>query len=166
MQNDSTIMQQNTGHYFLYPSNIFASKTPMNIQTLLGSCVAVCLYDQRLKIGGMNHYMIAMWNDSGLASPKYGNIAIDNLIERMMALGSKKRDLTAKIFGGASQYDHGNKLLAIGERNIQIAESILQGQGIPIVAKSLGGEQGRKIIFNTSTGQVMMKFIEKQKKEC
>ncbi|MFL5765030.1 MAG: chemotaxis protein CheD [Bacteroidia bacterium] len=112
----------------------------------------------------MNHYMMPMWNDSGLASPKYGNIAIDDLIEKMIAQGSDKRDLIAKVFGGASQYDHDSKILAIGERNIQVAESMLAAHRIIVAAKNVGGDQGRKIIFHTGTGQVMMKFIEKQKR--
>jgi chemotaxis protein CheD len=157
------VIQKETEAHFLFPSTICVSKAPMNIQTLLGSCIAVCLYDQRLRTGGMNHYMMPMWNDNGLASPKFGNIAIDDLVQKMIAMGSQKKDLIAKIFGGASQYEYDNHIIAIGEKNIRIAESMLSSHRISIVAQSVGGEQGRKIIFNTATGQVMMKFIEKQK---
>ena len=70
---------------FLAQSQIFSDTRPHRLSTVLGSCVAVCLWDQRLKFGGMNHYMLPMWNGAGLASPKYGNIAIPKLIEQMNA---------------------------------------------------------------------------------
>jgi chemotaxis protein CheD len=86
--------------HFLYPSTLFASKEPCMVKTILGSCVAIVLYDPILKVGGINHYMLPNWNGNDLASPKYGNIAIEKLIERMFHLGCKKENIQAKIFGG------------------------------------------------------------------
>lgn len=148
------------GSHFLFPSELMVKVEPFQIQTLLGSCIAVCLYDQRKKIGGMNHYMVPLWNGEGLASPKYGNIAIEMLIDKMKALGSDRKDWIAKVFGGASQFE--NTIINVGERNIQVAESMLASLRIPIAAKSVGGEQGRKIMFDTFSGEVKMKYIVKQ----
>jgi chemotaxis protein CheD len=148
------------GSYFLFPSTLVVSVDPCEIQTILGSCVAVCLYDASKKIGGMNHYMLPLWNGDGLESPKFGNIAIDMLMEKILHAGAIKKNIVAKIFGGASQFE--NTTMNVGERNAQVAETILSKIGIHIIAKSLGGSQGRKIVFNTSTGQVMMKYIVKQ----
>jgi chemotaxis protein CheD len=148
--------------HFLYPSNIFISNKQVRVNTILGSCVSVCLYDSYTKYGGINHYMIPLWNGVGLASPKYGNIAIDLLVEQMLLKGSKKKDLIAKIFGGASQFDYQNDVLAVGERNIQIARAALEAHSIRITASNVGGIQGRKIHFDTGTGQVIMKLIVKQ----
>lgn len=147
------------GTHFLFPSELMLKGEPLRIQTLLGSCVAVCLYDQRRKIGGMNHYMVPLWNGEGLASPKYGNIAIEALVAKMLALGSDKKDWVAKIFGGASQFE--NTIINVGVRNIQVAESMLASLHIPITAGSVGGDQGRKILFDTFSGQVKMKYIVK-----
>jgi chemotaxis protein CheD len=152
-----------SGTHFLFPSTLLVSKEPFEIQTLLGSCIAVCLFDPVLKCGGMNHYMLPLWNGSGLESPKFGNIAIDMLIEKMERLGSIKNNLIAKVFGGASQFDSEHAVLNIGERNIQVAESMLQKHKIRTVAASTGGIQGRKITFHSETGKVMMKYIIKQK---
>lgn len=129
------------------------------VTTVLGSCVAVCLYDETKKIGGINHYMLPFWNGKELASPKYGNIAIESLVKKIEKIGCKRENLVAKVFGGASQLDH---TMGIGERNIKIAEELLADLKIKIVAKSLGGNQGRKLNFNTSTGEVFMKYITKQ----
>ena len=147
--------------YYLLPGALKFSKTPMEITTLLGSCVSVCLWDRKLKQGGMNHYMMPFWNGNGLASPKFGNISIDKLIKSMLYIGSNRDDLVAKVFGGAAVLTTGDCVFNIGERNISIQESILLDQGIEVVAKSLGGNKGRKLIFNTHTGVVKMKYIQK-----
>lgn len=145
---------------FLFPAGLYVSRMETEVQTLLGSCVAVCLYDSVLRCGGINHFMLPLWNGDGLESPKYGNIAIEMLVRKMLALGSEQKNLKAKIFGGASQFQ--NSVINIGDRNIQIAETMLNKLRIPIVAASLGGAIGRKISFNTATGRVMLKPIEKR----
>lgn len=154
-------VEKDVGQHYLFQSNLFVSKKPFHIETILGSCVAVCLYDHRNKYGGMNHFMVPLWNGVGLASPKYGNIAVDSLIENMIAIGSQKKDIIAKLFGGANQFDYKNDVLAVGERNIQIAKSMLESHRISVMSESLGGIQGRKIIFDTASGQVLMKYIVK-----
>jgi len=153
-------MSQNDLH-FLYPSAIFASKTPYRVSTILGSCVAVCLFDPMLKFGGINHFMLPYWNGQGLASPKFGNIAIEKLIEKMLLMGSDKRNLKAKVFGGGEVIETSIKQFVIGERNIKIAFEMLEEFKIPVIAKSIGGKNGRKIEFNTATGEVKHKFIDK-----
>jgi chemotaxis protein CheD len=151
--------KEKVGSHFLFPSNLYVSREPFDIQTILGSCIAVCLHDTILKYGGVNHYMVPLWNGQGLESPRYGNIAIDMLISKMIQLGSQKENLIAKVFGGASVLGMTNTTLDIGERNTEIAEAMLDKYRIRVVAISVGGMQGRKIIFNTATGQVKMKYI-------
>jgi chemotaxis protein CheD len=147
---------------FLYPSTVFVGTNGMSIQTILGSCVAVCLYDPILKCGGMNHYMLPLWNGEGLESPKYGNVAIDMLLAKMTHLSSRKETLIAKVFGGANQYDRKSNAFNIGERNIQLALYTLKKYGIAVAASSLGGAHGRKVLFDTASGQVFMKYIHQE----
>lgn len=147
--------------HFLYPSTLFASTTPYLVNTILGSCVAVCMYDPVLKTGGINHYMLPLWNGEGLASPKYGNIAIEKLLEKMLSNGSKKSNIIAKVFGGGEVIDTNISQFHIGERNILIAQQVLKELNIRISGQSLGGKNGRKIQFNTSTGAVLQKIIQK-----
>jgi len=146
-------------NHFLYPSALFASKEPYLVTTILGSCVAVCFWDKIKKVGGINHYMLPLWNGQGLASPKYGNIAINKLHEKMLQLGSTKENLQAKIFGGGEVIETTVYQYSIGQRNIEIAENTLRELNINIVASSIGGKKGRKILFDTSTGEVRLKFI-------
>jgi chemotaxis protein CheD len=145
--------------YYLYPSALFADNRPHEVITILGTCVAVCLYDPVLKIGGINHYMLPFWNGEGLPSPKYGNIAIEKLQEKMICLGSQKKDLQAKIFGGLGKSTTAN-VLNIGQRNCKLAKVMLKQMQIPIVASHLGGDLARKLKFYTHTGEVHMKFVK------
>ncbi|SFE29382.1 chemotaxis protein CheD [Thermophagus xiamenensis] len=155
-------MEQQYTQHFLYPSTLFASREPYVVKTILGSCVAICLWDPVTKIGGINHYMLPTWNGNDLASPKYGNIAIDKLLERMIFLGAKRENLKAKIFGGAELLESGANGTLIGERNIRVARLILEEKKIPVVASSTGGRKGRKILFFTDTGEVRHKFLDKK----
>jgi chemotaxis protein CheD len=152
---------ENLPVHFLYPAELFVSKTPYQVNTILGSCVAVCLIDPVLKIGGINHYMLPYWNGQGLASPKYGNIAIEKLIDKMVSLGCNKNNLKAKIFGGGEVIETQIVQFHIGSRNIEVARQILEEKKIPIISSSVGGKLGRKIEFITFTGEVRQKFVQK-----
>jgi chemotaxis protein CheD len=153
---------EETSSHFLYPSALFASREPHVVNTILGSCVGVCLYDPILKYGGINHYMLPLWNGQGLASPKYGNIAINKLVEKMISFGSNPITLKAKVFGGANIFESNLLQFQIGERNIAIAMDLLKEYKIQVIGSSVGGTIGRKIQYFTHTGAVHQKMIEKR----
>lgn len=147
---------------YIHSGQLFVAVRPSVIQTVLGSCVAVCLYDARMQISGMNHYLLPLWNNEGLASPKYGNIAITKLIEAMEAVGCQRRDMIAKVFGGASPNNFdASKNMLVGDKNIQIAQHILQEQRIRIAASDLGGTRGRKIALESHSGRIVLKYVQK-----
>jgi chemotaxis protein CheD len=148
--------------HYLMAGNLFVPEEAHLVTTVLGSCVSVCLWDSILRFGGINHYMLPFWNGEGLASPKYGNIATAKLIERLQDLGAQKRNLRAKVFGGGIVLNVKNPFMNIGERNIELAEDQLKSEGIPIVSADTGGNVGRKIIFNTGTGMVLVKKLTRQ----
>ncbi len=102
--------------------------------------------------------MLALWNGNGLASPRFGNIANEKLLQVFVNLGSAKMHLEAKVFGGANQTTSYND---VGTRNIDVAFEFLERMEIPVIAKNVGGEVGRKIVFDTYTGEVRMKFVQK-----
>lgn len=162
LNKNKVTMEEELGKHYLYPSALFAEKAPHMVDTVLGSCVAVCLFDQQLRIGGINHYMLPFWNGNGLASPKYGNIATEKLVEKMLRNGATTQNMVAKIFGGANQM---NTSLRIGDQNIEIARQTLANYGIKVVAENVGGDVGRKLRYNTGTGQVMMKFLTKSERK-
>ena len=101
--------------------------------------------------------MLPLWNGEGLASAKYGNIAMERLIAEMKRKGATKNTMQAKIFGGANLV---NLTMNVGERNEAIAKKILEEEGIEVVAQSIGGTKGRKILFDTNNGVVQMRYIQ------
>jgi chemotaxis protein CheD len=147
--------------YYLHPSTIFWNVEAQWVTTVLGSCVAVCFYDRKRNIGGINHFMLPYWNGDGLESPKYGNVAILNLFRKMLDIGAKKEDIVCKIFGGAEVLGEQYSVFNVGQRNIELAYKIMDELGIPIVSSSTGGKQGRMILFNTGTGEVLQKYLVK-----
>ena len=147
--------------HYLYPGRLFASKEPYTVTTVLGSCVAVCFWDPILRVGGINHYMLPLWNGEGLASPKYGNIAIIKLLDAMLSLGCERRNLVCKVFGGGEVL-RTNGVLNVGQRNVELAMRILAEERLPIVSSNVGGNQGRKLIYNTEDGSVLMKKLRPQ----
>lgn len=134
----------------------------MIVTTILGSCVSVCLWDSELKIGGINHYMLPLWNGNGLQTPKYGNIAIAKLVQKLRSMGSDPANMKAKVIGGAEVLSGGNDQFQVGARNIQIAMEMLKDMGIPVIGRSVGGTNGRKIHFDTRTGVVQQSLIPNQ----
>jgi chemotaxis protein CheD len=145
---------------FIHVGQIHVDTAPNAISTVLGSCVAVCLYDIKSGIGGMNHYLLPFWNGNGLQTPKFGNISIPKLIKMMIEHGSDINMIEAKIFGGAS-INIGSDNMMIGQKNILVAREILQEHNIAIVAEDIGGKYGRKIQFNLERGKVLLKYTAK-----
>lgn len=156
------ISPSNLDTHYLYPAALIVKKSPTLVNTLLGSCVAVVLWDSITQVGGINHYMLPLWNGKGIPSPKFGNIAIEKLVSGMEQQGAQRKNIIAKVFGGGEVIEQMNQHFNIGQRNIEIASEKLKELDIRIVAKSVGGKLGRKIQFNTMTGEVKMKFIEKK----
>lgn len=149
---------------FIHTGEIYIGVKPTQIVTVLGSCVAVCLYDRVERIGGMNHYTLPLWNGNGLQSPKYGNIAIERLIEGMLNIGCRKENLEAKLFGGACQFNISDETLMVCRKNILIARELLKEYHIPIIAADTGGARGRQIMLQSDTGKVLMSYVQ-QKEE-
>jgi chemotaxis protein CheD len=149
-------IENSINKHFLYPGTIFAEPAEYLISTVLGSCVAVCLWDKVVHVGGMNHIMLPLWNGEGLATPKYGNIAMEKLLAKVISIGARRESLTAKVFGGANVSGTGLEVFMIGERNTTLALEMLEEFRIPILAKDVGGRVGRKIIMNSATGVVMV----------
>lgn len=146
---------------FIHVGEFYIGIKPTEVSTILGSCVAVCLYDKVEQIGGMNHYLVPLWNGNGLQSPKYGNVAIHRLVEGMLNIGCNLNNIEAKIFGGANVLDSvSNEDMMVGRKNIIIAKEILNEYKIPITAHDVGGTKGRRILLVTETGKIMLKYIK------
>jgi chemotaxis protein CheD len=138
-----------------------ASKTPTIIETLLGSCVAVCLYDSVARIGGMNHILLPGRADLKLFDnvARYAINAMELLINRVMTIGGKRQRLVAKVFGGAHVLPAISQENGTGTKNSEFVLEFLLMETISIVSRDLGGHDTRKIYFHTDSGEVFLKRI-------
>ncbi|MBN2618037.1 MAG: chemotaxis protein CheD [Spirochaetales bacterium] len=146
----------------IYSGECYVSTSGEILSTILGSCVAVCLYDLRNGIGGMNHFMLPTrtYKTAEYGQPlKYGDYAIEHLIEQMLKLGSDFNNIKAKIFGGGKVIYHNGESLTIGEVNINYAKSFLNKIGIKIEKEDIGSDKGRNITFFTETSDVFVKKV-------
>ena len=144
---------------YLFPGQIFASAEPALVTTILGSCVAVCLWDEEAGAGGINHYLLAANPMRGGADARYGNTAMQRLLESVVDRGASIKRLIAKIFGGARVIDGFTARQSIGEQNVIAARDFLQQNEIAIGGEHTGGRAGRKLLFNTSNGSAYVKEI-------
>jgi chemotaxis protein CheD len=127
------------------------------IMTILGSCVSVCLWDRRGRAGGMSHYLLPRRGTDEEPSPRYGDVAIPALVRSLVALGAARHDLRAKIFGGAHVVPAGQPDgRTLGAQNVDVAIELLEAEGVRILSADVGGERGRKLVFNTVDGTALV----------
>ncbi|NYT24958.1 chemotaxis protein CheD [Alcaligenaceae bacterium] len=145
----------------------WAIESQRPISTILGSCVAVCLYDPKLRLGGMNHFLLPSGNRRGLNDQDivlHGDYAMEVLRNALFARGASDGRLVAKAFGG------GNVLnaikMAIGTRNAEFARQWLQREGIPLLAEDMGGTWSRKVVFDPLTGYAFCRRTAIQQPEA
>lgn len=134
----------------------WAVESERPIATLLGSCVAVCLFDPQLRLAGMNHFLLPSGAASGSRRNNsediilHGDYAMEVLRNAMYARGAAPQRLVAKAFGGGNVVNAIQ--MAIGTRNAEFAHQWLQREGIPLLASDLGGNWSRKVVLDPHTG--------------
>lgn len=139
--------------FFVQPGYIFVCKEPHLLSTVLGSCISVCIWDSEKGFGGMNHFIHAK-PFKREQTAKFGSVSIPHLIKSMLDLGASKHNLRCHIVGGSQNPQHGS--MVVGRDNIKIAESIIKKHYIDIITFDTGGEFGRKVVFDTETGEIVV----------
>ena len=145
------------GEYYFTNRNIIMT-------TVLGSCVAACIHDPLNKIGGMNHFLLPESSNLSSTLPaaesmRYGNFAMDTLINDTLKLGAVRENLVAKVFGGGHVIKN-MQTLKVGARNVEFVVNYLNSQSIEIVAHDMEDVHPRKICFSPVTGKVMVKKLK------
>ncbi len=163
--------RQNTWVAKILPGEFYVTSHGEMISTVLGSCISACIRDKKLGIGGMNHFMLpeandhstASWgSDGNTAATRYGNWAMEYLLNTLYKMGSRKQDLEIKLFGG------GQVLAAmtdIGQRNILFAYDFLRKEGLKIEAADVGDIFSRKVLFFPDTGSVKIRRMSSTRNE-
>ena len=142
----------------LLPTQYLVVDDDTALMTLLGSCVAACIRDPLLKIGGMNHFLLPDGDGSDGAPTRYGSYAMELLINDLLKRGANRSRLEAKVFGGANVLK-GFTANPVGTRNSQFVRNYLAAEHIPIVAEDLLGIHPRKVWFFPQTGKVIVQKL-------
>jgi len=141
---------------YVMPGQIYVSDRPTAISTILGSCVAVCLWDEQRQVGGLNHFMLPFAVGTALASPRFGNVAMDMLVQQIVAAGGRQPSLRARVFGGSCMFESMRSSAHLGQKNADLALEVLRKLRIDVLQVDVGGNRGRKVIFNTDEGSTCL----------
>jgi len=141
----------------ILPGEYFVSDEGIVIMTVLGSCIAACIWDSQRRIGGMNHFMLPEGTPLD-ASGRYGSYAMELLINEMIKMGARRENMQAKVFGGG-QVIHSFTTMNVGERNTKFVMDYLQTERIPIVSKDVLDIYPRKVVFFPVSGKAMVKRL-------
>ncbi|MDP9014582.1 MAG: chemoreceptor glutamine deamidase CheD [Pseudomonadota bacterium] len=149
----------------ILPGEFFVTRSDEAITTVLGSCIAACIRDPAVRVGGMNHFMLPENNSAGKSSwidgpeglaTRYGSYAMESLINELMKLGARRDRFEVKLFGGG-------KILSsttdVGKKNITFAKEFLKMEGFKIAAEDVGEVYPRRVVYFPATGLVMLKRL-------
>ena len=154
-------MKQHT-HWITQGDQSVSAEPDTVIATLLGSCVAVCLWDPVAKAGGMNHMLLARRRAGSVIQDRSGVHAMELLINDLLKIGARRSRLVAKLFGGARMIEG---LSDIGEANASFATQFLTRERIVVTGQSLGGTEARQVMFWPATGTVRQRTVRENTQE-
>jgi len=147
----------------ILPGEFYVTGHNEAITTILGSCIAACIRDPIAGLGGMNHFMLPV---SNTASPveeseaaRYGNFAMEQMINDILRNGGKRENLEVKIFGGGRVI---SGVTDVGKKNIHFVKNYIQIEGLKLLAEDVGGNYPRKVMYVPKTGKVKMKKLLNQ----
>lgn len=140
----------NASGFTLEPGHIYFTREIDVIRAVVGSCVCVCLWDRKLKYGGMNHYIRGS-SKGRQSTAEHGDAATLHLLRLFMEAGSESSNIVAQIFGAAVPED---KTAFRNSEKVEAAKTVLRKRGIKVLSEDTGGSMGRKILFDTSSGEV------------
>jgi chemotaxis protein CheD len=143
----------------ILPGELYATKEDELVSTVLGSCVAACIRDKAAGIGGMNHFMLPATDDEKVTSQanRYGNYAMEHLINTILSNGGRRENLQVKLFGGGRMISLSSD---IGGKNIEFVRNYVQMEGLELVGEDLGDVCPRKVLFNPVTGRARVKKMK------
>ncbi|MCX5812301.1 MAG: chemotaxis protein CheD [Proteobacteria bacterium] len=146
---------------FLKPGELYISDKPTIVSTILGSCIAVTIFNRRLKAGGICHAMLPRSSfTKGHHEFRYVDSSILYMLNKFETMGIRKDEMEIKLLGGADVIDRMNESMAsIGQKNIEIALEVIRNENLQLKVSDIGGKLGRKVHFYTHTGKVLLKRI-------
>ncbi|NRB40912.1 MAG: chemoreceptor glutamine deamidase CheD [Pseudomonadales bacterium] len=147
------------------PGEYYITQHDEIISTVLGSCISVCIFDEHVKIGGMNHFMLPSQGDRGSSwemttvnsTTRFGNFAMEQLINKLLARGCQHDNLKFKVFGGGNIIPGDS--INVGDNNIHFIKTFMADEGYKVIAHDVGDIFPRKVQFFPLTGKVNVKKL-------
>lgn len=143
------------------PGEYYVTHNDEAITTVLGSCIAVCVRDREIGVGGMNHFMLPLCKDeiaehcdSNDQATRYGNYAMEHMINDVLKNGGRRGRLEFKVFGGGAVVEG---MSNIGSHNITFVHDYIQMEGLRMISEDVGGNWPRKVIYFPQTGRALVK---------
>lgn len=140
---------------------LVSSEAHIEFSTVLGSCVASCLYDPEARVGGMNHFLLseppAALAATTAVDEHYGVYLMELLVNQMLGYGARKSRLKAHLYGGANV---NRNMMRIGTANAEFAQAFLRREGIMVMREDLGGTNARRVDFRPASGQIRCRTVE------
>jgi len=154
----------------LHPGDYYVAEPGEWIGTVLGSCVSACVRDVRNGIGGMNHFMLpednlegGTWGQSASAATRFGNVAMERLINEILKRGGRREQLEFKLVGGGKVLD---AMTDIGARNIAFVKEYMRTEGFRVSGEDLGGMNPRKVLFQPDSGNARVKKLARAARDA
>jgi chemotaxis protein CheD len=149
----------------ILPGEYYVTKYDEIITTVLGSCISACIHDLSAGVGGMNHFMLPISKSGGwkgadnplTEANRYGNFAMEHMINELLKQGATRENLEVKIFGGGQII---SKLTQIGEKNIEFIHLYIQNERLRLASEDVGGVLARKVVYYPTTGRVRVKKLK------
>ena len=147
----------------ILPGEYYVTRNDEMITTVLGSCISVCIYEPKIGLGGMNHFMLPTSSsvtdveDLMSESFRYGDVAMERMINDLLRNGADKGQIVFKAFGGGQII---KQMTSVGDRNIKFLHKFMVMEGYKLAASDLGGPHPRKVNFYPKTGKVLVKKLQ------
>ncbi len=155
-------------HIYLRPGELHVAERPTIVTTVLGSCISVTMFNLEHRMGAICHAQLPEENESGRAL-RYVDSSILMMLESLAWYGIRPDELEVKLFGGADILRPGMSRRSgfrVGSKNIEAALRVIHAERLTLVASDVGGNEGRKILFNTHTGEILLKRLPRVKELC
>jgi chemotaxis receptor (MCP) glutamine deamidase CheD len=143
----------------LYIGGYYATGERAVIRTVLGSCIAVCLFDPVACVGGMNHYMLPTPGSDAADPSRFGVYAMELLIGDVQKAGGQRKRLVAKVFGGAHVLESRESADSVPNQNIAFIDEFLTEERIPVLARDVGGRAPRSVRFHADSGRAFVRLL-------
>jgi len=153
------------------PGEFYVTRHAEAVATVLGSCVSACIRDTRLNVGGMNHFMLPLdasmgvsaWGEAASSATRYGNVAMERLVNEILKLGGRREDLEIKLVGGGHVL--AEMTTDIGKRNIEFVRHFIQQEGYQIFGEDLGDRFARRVIYFPQSGRMRVRKLVTERDE-